>query len=138
MAKLTEHDLIHWHGPEDDYMNEDQLAFFRELLVKQQDELIGNASDTAAELKKHETAPDPADRATQEEEYALELRTRDRERKLLNKIQASLRLIDEGEYGYCQDTGEPIGLKRLLARPTATLSVEAQERRERMKKQFAD
>ena len=119
-------------------MNEDQLAFFRELLVKQQDELIGNASDTAAELKKHETAPDPADRATQEEEYALELRTRDRERKLLNKIQASLRLIDEGEYGYCQDTGEPIGLKRLLARPTATLSVEAQERRERMKKQFAD
>ena len=81
---------------------------------------------------------DPADRATQEEEYALELRTRDRERKLLNKIQASLRQIDEGEYGYCVDTGEPIGLKRLLARPTATLSVEAQERRERMKKQFAD
>ena len=73
-----------------------------------------------------------------EEEYALELRTRDRERKLLNKIQASLRQIDEGEYGFCQDTGEPIGLKRLLARPTATLSVEAQERRERMKKQFAD
>ena len=77
-------------------------------------------------------------RATQEEEYALELRTRDRERKLLGKIQATIRLIDEGEYGYCQDTGEPIGLKRLLARPTATLSVEAQERRERMKKQFAD
>ena len=108
------------------------------MLVKQQDELIENASNTATELKKHETAPDPADRATQEEEYALELRTRDRERKLLGKIQATIRLIDEGEYGYCQDTGEPIGLKRLLARPTATLSVEAQERRERMKKQFAD
>ena len=119
MAKLTEQDIINWNGPEEEYMNEDQLAFFREL-------------------KKHETAPDPADRATQEEEYALELRTRDRERKLLGKIQATIRLIDEGEYGYCQDTGEPIGLKRLLARPTATLSVEAQERRERMKKQFAD
>ena len=138
MAKLTEQDIINWNGPEEEYMNEDQLAFFRELLVKQQDELIENASNTATELKKHETAPDPADRATQEEEYALELRTRDRERKLLGKIQATIRLIDEGEYGYCQDTGEPIGLKRLLARPTATLSVEAQERRERMKKQFAD
>ena len=165
MAKLTEQDIINWNGPEEEYMNEDQLAFFRELLVKQQDELIENASNTAIELKKHETAPDPADRATQEEEYALELRTRDRERKLLHKIdsaldriarkdfgwcekcgerkllgkiQATIRLIDEGEYGYCQDTGEPIGLKRLLARPTATLSVEAQERRERMKKQFAD
>ena len=138
MAKLTEQDIINWNGPEEEDMNEDQLAFFRELLVKQQDELIENASNTATELKKHETAPDPADRATQEEEYALELRTRDRERKLLGKIQATIRLIDEGEYGYCQDTGEPIGLKRLLARPTATLSVEAQERRERMKKQFAD
>ena len=138
MAKLTEQDIINWNGPEEEYMNEDQLAFVRELLVKQQDELIENASNTATELKKHETAPDPADRATQEEEYALELRTRDRERKLLGKIQATIRLIDEGEYGYCQDTGEPIGLKRLLARPTATLSVEAQERRERMKKQFAD
>ena len=138
MAKLTEQDIIDWNGPEDEYMNEDQLAFFRELLLKQQEELIANATDTAAELKKHETAPDPADRATQEEEYALELRTRDRERKLLNKIQDTIRLIDQGEYGYCRDTGEPIGLKRLLARPTATLSVEAQERRERMKKQFAD
>ena len=138
MAKLTEQDIINWNGPEEEYMNEDQLAFFRELLVKQQDELIENASNTATELKKHETAPDPADRATQEEEYARELRTRARERKLLGKIQATIRLIDEGEYGYCQDTGEPIGLKRLLARPTATLSVEAQERRERMKKQFAD
>ena len=71
-------------------------------------------------------------------EYALELRTRDRERKLLVKIQESLREIDSGDYGYCRDTGEPIGLRRLLARPTATLSVEAQERRERLKKQFAD
>ncbi len=119
-------------------MNDDHLAFFRELLVKMQDELIENASVTTGHLQEHESAPDPADRATQEEEYALELRTRDRERKLLSKIQATIRNIDEGDYGFCADTGEPIGLKRLLARPTATLSVEGQERRERMKKQFAD
>lgn len=138
MAKLTEQDILNWNGPEEDYMNADQLEFFRELLIKLQDELIDNATTTTSHLKEHESAPDPADRATQEEEYALELRTRDRERKLLNKIQASIRCIDEGEYGFCQDTGEPIGLKRLLARPTATLSVEAQERREQLKKQFAD
>ncbi len=133
MAKLTEQDILNWDGPEEDYMNSDQLAFFRELLVKMQEELIENANTTTGHLQEHESAPDPADRATQEEEYALELRTRDRERKLLNKVQATLRSIDEGDYGFCADTGEPIGLKRLLARPTATLSVEAQERRERMK-----
>ncbi|KPN70787.1 MULTISPECIES: RNA polymerase-binding protein DksA [Neisseria] len=138
MAKLTEQDILNWNGPEEDYMNEDHLNFFRELLVKLQEELIEKANVTTGHLQEHESASDPADRATQEEEYALELRTRDRERKLMSKIQSSIRLIDEGEYGYCQDTGEPIGLKRLLARPTATLSVEAQERREQMKKQFAD
>ncbi|ULJ63179.1 RNA polymerase-binding protein DksA [Wielerella bovis] len=138
MAKLTEQDIIAWNGPESDYMNEDHMAFFRELLVKQQDELINRADETTSHMQEHEAAPDPTDRASQEEEYALELRTRDRERKLLAKIQASLRDIDEGEYGFCRDTGEPIGLRRLLARPTATLSVEAQERREQMKKQFAD
>ena len=134
MAKLTEQDILNWDGPEEDYMNSDQLAFFRELLVKMQEELIENANTTTGHLQEHESAPDPADRATQEEEYALELRTRDRERKLLNKVQATLRSIDEGDYGFCADTGEPIGLKRLLARPTATLSVEAQERRERNEK----
>ncbi|MDO4998105.1 MAG: RNA polymerase-binding protein DksA [Neisseria sp.] len=138
MAKLTEQDIISWNGSEDDYMNDDHLAFFRDLLVKLQDELINKASATTEHLQEHETASDPADRATQEEEYALELRTRDRERKLLSKIQSSIRAIDAGDYGYCLDTGEPIGLRRLLARPTATLSVEAQERRERLKKQFAD
>ena len=138
MAKLTEQDIIAWNGPETDYMNKHHLEFFRELLIKQQDELIDKAGKTTTHMQNHEAAPDPADRASQEEEYALELRTRDRERKLLSKIQASLRAIDEGEYGFCRDTGEPIGLKRLLARPTATLSVEAQERRERLKKQFAD
>ncbi|XXQ67651.1 RNA polymerase-binding protein DksA [Neisseriaceae bacterium B1] len=138
MAKLTEKDILNWNGPEDDYMNADQLAFFREKLVQLQDELIDNAANTTEQMQEHEAAPDPADRASQEEEYALELRTRDRERKLLSKIQSSIRDIDEGEYGFCRDTGEPIGLKRLLARPTATLSVEAQERRERLKKQYAD
>lgn len=138
MAKLNEQDIIQWNGPEEGYMNADHLEFFRELLLKLQDELIDNASATADHLQEQDATPDPADRATLEEEYALELRTRDRERKLLSKIQSSLRQIDEGEYGFCLDTGEPIGLKRLLARPTATLSVEAQERRERLKKQFAD
>ena len=138
MAKLTEQDILNWNGPESDYMNADQLVFFRNVLVKMQDELIDKAAATTDNMQDHETAPDPADRASQEEEYALALRTRDRERTLLAKIQAAIRSIDEGDYGYCQDTGEPIGLKRLLARPTATLSVEAQERRERMKKQFAD
>ena len=138
MAKLTEQDIINWSGPEEDYMNEDHLAFFKELLTKLQEELIDNASATTNHLQEQVVTPDPADRATLEEEYALELRTRDRERKLMSKIQSSIRAIDEGDYGYCKDTGEPIGLKRLLARPTANLSVEAQERREQLKKQFAD
>lgn len=138
MTQLTEQDILNWNGSEDDYMNEAHLAFFKQLLKNMQDELIERANVTTNNMQDHELAPDPADRASQEEEYALELRTRDRERKLLSKIQESLRDIEEGDYGYCRDTGEPIGLKRLLARPTATLSVEAQERRERMKKQFAD
>jgi len=119
-------------------MNADHLEFFKERLLQMQQELLSNANATASHLQEQEATPDPADRATLEEEYALELRTRDRERKLLQKIQSTLRLIEEGNYGYCEDTGEPIGLKRLLARPTASLSVEAQERRERMKRQYAD
>lgn len=138
MAKLTEQDIINWSGPEEDYMNEDHLAFFKELLANSQEEIISNASATTNHLQEQVVTPDPADRATLEEEYALELRTRDRERKLLTKVQASLRQIEDGSYGFCRDTEEPIGLKRLLARPTANLSVEAQERREQMKKQFAD
>jgi DnaK suppressor protein len=136
MAKLTEQDIINWSG--DYYMNADHLEFFKERLLNMQQELLSNASATASHLQEQEATPDPADRATLEEEYALELRTRDRERKLLQKIQSTLRLIEDGSYGYCEDTGEPIGLKRLLARPTASLSVEAQERRERMKRQYAD
>ena len=138
MAKLTEQDILNWNGDESDYMNADQLEFFRERLLQMQQELLNNADATTNHLQEQEATPDPADRATLEEEYALELRTRDRERKLLLKIQSTLRKIEDGSYGFCEDTGEPIGLKRLLARPTASLSVEAQERRERLKNQFAD
>ena len=138
MAKLTEQDILNWNGDERDYMKAEQLEFFRERLLQMQQELLNNADATTNHLQEQEATPDPADRATLEEEYALELRTRDRERKLLLKIQSTLRKIEDGSYGFCEDTGEPIGLKRLLARPTASLSVEAQERRERLKKQFAD
>ena len=136
MAKLTEQDILNYDG--DDYMNADHLEFFKDRLLQMQQELLSNANATTSHLQEQEATPDPADRATLEEEYALELRTRDRERKLLLKIQSTLKKIDAGDYGYCDETGEPIGLKRLLARPTASLSVEAQERRERMKKQYAD
>jgi RNA polymerase-binding transcription factor len=121
-----------------DYMNDAQLAFFRSRLLEMKAQLHRNASDTAEHLKESFIPSDPADRATLEEEYALELRTRDRERKLLAKVDAALRRIEEGTYGYCEETGEPIGLARLLARPTATLSIEAQERRERSQGRFAD
>ena len=137
MSKLNEQDIRTWVG--EDYMNPDHLDFFKELLEKMKRELLENAEATTSSMQEQEVTPDPADRATLEEGYALELRARDRERKLLLKIQASIVQIEEGQdYGYCEDTGEPIGLKRLLARPTATLSVEAQARREQMKKQYAD
>ncbi|UXY15677.1 RNA polymerase-binding protein DksA [Chitiniphilus purpureus] len=138
MAKLTEQDILNWNGPEEDYMNADHLAFFKERLLQMKAELLANASQTSQHLQEQEATPDPADRATLEEEYALELRTRDRERKLLLKIDSTIKKIDDNNYGYCEDTGEPIGLARLMARPTASLSLEAQERRERLKKQYAD
>lgn len=133
---MTEEELL--QDSPDNYMDAAQLAFFRQRLLDMKTELLANANATSQHLQEQEATPDPADRATLEEEYALELRTRDRERKLLIKIDSTIRRIDGGDYGYCEDTGEPIGLRRLLARPTATLSVEAQERRERLKKQFAD
>jgi len=123
---------------EDDYMNEVQLAFFRQRLQDMEKELLANAGETTEHLRETVVVPDPADRATIEEEHALELRTRDRERKLLKKVQQSIARIDSGEYGWCEETGEPIGIPRLLARPTATLSLEAQERREMRQKMFGD
>ena len=135
---LTEEDLL--KAPEKDYMNEAQLAFFKQRLLELRDQLLQNADDTGEHLRENETTTDPSDRATLEEEYTLELRTRDRERKLLKKVEKSIRMIDDGSgnYGYCEETGEPIGVARLIARPTATLSLEAQERRERVQKMYGD
>ena len=125
--------------PDSEYMNDKQVDFFRALLRTQRDELLSNAGETTEHLREDTTiVPDPADRATIEEEHALELRTRDRERKLLKKISQSLTRLDSNEYGFCDETGEPIGLARLLARPTATLSLEAQQRRELKQKMFGD
>jgi DnaK suppressor protein len=120
-------------------MNDKQLEFFRARLQVLKDDLLSNAGETTEHLREDTSiVPDPADRATIEEEHALELRTRDRERKLLKKISQSLARIDAGDYGFCDETGEPIGLGRLIARPTATLSLEAQQRRELKQKMFGD
>ena len=125
--------------PESEYMNDKQLEFFRSRLQALKDDLLSNAGETTEHLREDTSiVPDPADRATIEEEHALELRTRDRERKLLKKISQSIVRIDAGDYGFCDETGEPIGLGRLLARPTATLLLEAQQRRELKQKMFGD
>ncbi|MGV8891833.1 MAG: RNA polymerase-binding protein DksA [Burkholderiaceae bacterium] len=123
---------------EDDYMNEAQLAFFKARLKQIEKELLQNADNTTEHLRETTLVPDPADRATIEEEHALELRTRDRERKLIKKVQQSIVRINEGDYGWCEETGEAIGIPRLLARPTATLSLEAQQRRELKQKLYGD
>ena len=133
---LTEAEILAM--PEDDYMNPAQLAFFRDRLATMRDELLENAASTGANLRENELVADPADRATVEEEHALELRVRDRERKLIKKIEEALGRIEEGEYGWCEETGDPIGIGRLLARPTATLSIDAQERRERTQKLYGE
>lgn len=138
MAKkvLTAEEILKM--PEDDYMNAQQLEFFRRRLTDLEKELRANADQTTVNLRETTVVPDPADRATIEEEHALELRTRDRERKLLKKVQASIKRIDDGDYGYCEETGDPIGVARLMARPTATLSLEAQQRRELKQKMYGD
>ncbi|MDL2284730.1 RNA polymerase-binding protein DksA [Oxalobacter sp. OttesenSCG-928-P03] len=135
-ALLTEEQVLKMG--EKDYMNPAQLAFFRNRLKELEATLIKNAGETTENLRDTPLVPDPADRATIEEEHALELRTRDRERKLLKKVQQSIASIDAGEYGWCEETGEPIGIPRLLARPTATLSLEAQQRRELKQKLYGD
>jgi len=133
---LTEAELL--RAPASQYMSAEQLAFFRERLIVTQKELLEKADLTSERLREHELEADPTDQATIEEEYALELRARDRERKLLKKIDEALRRIDEGSYGYCEETGEPIGIPRLLARPTATLTIEAQSRREQKQKLYGE
>ncbi len=125
--------------PEAEYMNDKQLDFFRARLEQQKADLLSSAGETTEHLREDTSiVPDPVDRATIEEEHALELRTRDRERKLLKKIAQALARLDNGDYGYCDETGEPIGLQRRMARPTATLSLEAQQRREMKQKMFGD
>lgn len=134
--EMTDEDIL--RAPEKDYMNDAQRAFFRQKLLELRAQLLNNADDTGQHLRENEVTTDPSDRATLEEEYTLELRTRDRERKLLKKVEKSIKQIDDGTYGFCEETGEPIGVARLLARPTATLSLEAQERRERVQKLYGD
>jgi DnaK suppressor protein len=133
---LTEAQILKMGEP--DYMNAAQLAFFKARLQQLEKDLLKNAGETTEHLRETVLVPDPADRATIEEEHALELRTRDRERKLLKKVQQSIASIDSGDYGWCEETGEPIGIPRLLARPTATLSLEAQQRRELKQKLYGD
>ncbi|NIC42576.1 RNA polymerase-binding protein DksA [Aquabacterium sp. A08] len=137
LAELTDADVLAM--PDTEYMNDVQLAFFKRKLQQLKQDILVNAGETTEHLREDTVVvPDPADRATIEEEHALELRTRDRERKLLKKIEQSITRIDAGDYGYCDETGEPIGVGRLLARPTASLSIEAQQRRELKQKLFGD
>jgi DnaK suppressor protein len=121
------------------YMGEDQLEHFRQILLNWKRELMEEVDRTVHHMQDEAANfPDPNDRATQESEFGLELRTRDRERKLLKKIDSALKRVEDGSYGYCEETGDEIGLKRLEARPVATLSLEAQERRELAERQFRD
>jgi DnaK suppressor protein len=137
LEELTDAEVLAM--PDSEYMNEKQMAFFRLKLTQLKQEILNSAGETTEHLREDTViVPDPADRATIEEEHALELRTRDRERKLLKKIEQSIARIDAGDYGFCDETGEPIGVGRLLARPTATLSLEAQQRRELKQKMFGD
>ena len=121
------------------YMSKEQTEHFRNILLSWKRDLMVEVDRTVTHMKDEAANfPDPNDRATQEEEFSLELRTRDRERKLIRKIDEALGRIEDGSYGYCLETGEQIGVKRLEARPVATLSLEAQERRERREKQYGD
>mgnify|MGYP004631691011 FL=1 len=124
---------------DEEYMNDMQLEYFRQKLLNWKKSLIGQATDTLNELKEGGlNQPDQIDRASLEADKALELRTRDRARKLISKINDALKRIEDGVYGYCEETGDPIGIERLEVRPVATLSVEAQERHERMEKTYDD
>ena len=137
VERLTDAELLAM--PDSEYMNEVQMAAFRLKLNVLKRDILSSAGETTEHLREDTSVvPDPADRATIEEEHALELRTRDRERKLLKKIEQSIARIDAGDYGYCDETGEASGVGRLLARPTATLSLEAQQRRELKQKMFGD
>jgi DnaK suppressor protein len=133
--------LLEGYRPSEDesFMNERQLEYFRQKLLGWKDDILRESRETLTHLQSEtENHPDLADRASSETDRALELRTRDRQRKLISKIDEALRRIDDGSYGYCEETGEPIGLARLEARPIATLSLEAQERHERRERVHRD
>jgi DnaK suppressor protein len=125
---------------EEEYMNPQQLEYFRRQLLKWRQDLMAEAQETLDNLrdKSYQEVGDEADRASRESEHSLELRTRDRYRKLQRKIEQALERIEDGSYGYCEDTGEPIGVLRLKARPIATLTIDAQERREMKERVLAD
>ncbi|WP_374654811.1 RNA polymerase-binding protein DksA [Phenylobacterium sp.] len=124
---------------DEEFMNERQLEYFKQKLMNWKEDILRESRETLAHLQTEtENHPDLADRATSETDRALELRTRDRQRKLISKIDEALRRIEDGSYGYCEDTGEPIGVARLEARPIATLSLEAQERHERRERVHRD
>ena len=133
-ASETETEAALRAAPDEEYMSPAQLAFFRRRLRAEEAALLSAVKETAGHLQESETSADWSDRASTEEEHTLELRVRDRERKLLQKIREALRRIDDGSYGWCDETGEPIGIARLLARSTASLCLEAQERREQSKR----
>ena len=124
---------------DEEFMNPKQLEYFKQKLLTWKDEILRESRETVSHLQKEtENHPDLADRASSETDRSLELRTRDRQRKLISKIESALKRIDDGSYGYCEETGEPISLKRLDARPIATLSIEAQERHERRERVYRD
>ncbi len=129
------------YKPSDDepFMNERQVAYFRQKLLAWKDDILKESKETLSHLQdENHVLPDIADRASSETDRSLELRTRDRQRKLISKIDAALKRIDDGSYGYCEETGDPISLRRLDARPIATLSIEAQERHERRERVYRD
>jgi DnaK suppressor protein len=147
-AQLTGNERLHMttmlaedYKPSDSepFMNERQIEYFRRKLLNWKDDIIKESKETISHLQEeNHILPDVADRASSETDRSLELRTRDRQRKLISKIDAALKRIDDRSYGYCEDTGEPIGLKRLDARPIATLSIEAQERHEKRERVYRD
>jgi DnaK suppressor protein len=129
------------YKPSDDepFMNERQLAYFRQKLLNWKEDILKESKETLSHLQdENHVLPDVADRASSETDRSLELRTRDRQRKLINKIESALKRVEDGSYGYCEETGDPISLKRLDARPIATLSIEAQERHERRERVYRD
>lgn len=137
MSVILEKDYV--PSDKEPFMNERQLAYFRQKLLNWKEDILRESKETINHLQdENHILPDAADRASSETDRSLELRTRDRQRKLISKIDAALKRIEDGTYGYCEETGDPISLKRLDARPIATLSIEAQERHEKREKVYRD